>query len=270
MTWTLYHADNLDPVEGMARLEDLSVDHYIGDPPYSENVHRLSRRGLTDYKERKGAGARDRRTRDLGFDHLTPEVRAAMAMQIKRVTRRWALVYCDLEGFPGWKVDLEAAGMEYVRCGIWHKLGSTPQLTGDRPGNAVEAVVIAHQTKPNGKPMRKRWNGRGKHAWWDQPEETVVWEHPIVLDRGHDGLRVHTTQKPLSLLLEQVEQFTDPGDLICDPYVGSGTTGVACNQLGRDFVGWESDTKHGYYEIARRRLSGLRAKEDPNQVEMFG
>lgn len=62
----------------------------------------------------------------------------------------------------------------------------------------------------------------------------------------------HPTTKPLPLMLELVELFTDPGDLVFDPFCGSGTTGVACLRLGRRFLGIEKDAK--YHAIAVERL----------------
>lgn len=63
----------------------------------------------------------------------------------------------------------------------------------------------------------------------------------------------HETQKPLVLVESLIRNFTDPGELVCDPFAGSGTTGVACIRLGRRFVGWERDPK--YHAIAVKRLS---------------
>ncbi len=53
-----------------------------------------------------------------------------------------------------------------------------------------------------------------------------------------------------------ISDFTDPGDLVIDPFAGSGTTGVACIRLGRRFIGWERDHKH--YAAAVKRLEGTR------------
>jgi DNA modification methylase len=55
---------------------------------------------------------------------------------------------------------------------------------------------------------------------------------------------------------------------VCDPYAGSGTTGLACAQLGRSFLGWERDAAMA--ELAQRRLAGLRGVPVPGQIEMFG
>lgn len=87
---------------------------------------------------------------------------------------------------------------------------------------------------------KMRWNGGGNRAVW-----TCNVEH------GE-----HPTQKPLPLLETWIADFTDPGETILDPFAGSGTTGVACIRLGRNFIGWEKDPK--YHAAAMRRLAGTR------------
>ena len=77
-----------------------------------------------------------------------------------------------------------------------------------------------------------------------------------MLNRGGNDARVHTTQKPDSLMEALVRDFTDPGDLICDPFAGSGTTGVAAIRLGRRFIGWEKSPQ--YHAIAVKRLMAAR------------
>lgn len=70
--------------------------------------------------------------------------------------------------------------------------------------------------------------------------------------KQHPEERYHPTQKPLSLMLWIIENYTSSGDTILDPFMGSGTTGVACVQTGRNFIGIELDPH--YYEIAKRRI----------------
>jgi DNA modification methylase len=65
--------------------------------------------------------------------------------------------------------------------------------------------------------------------------------------------RYHPTQKPLALLLWIVENYTTPGATVLDPFMGSGTTGVACVKTGRNFIGIEIDK--GYFDIAQRRIT---------------
>ncbi|MGI8990739.1 MAG: DNA-methyltransferase [Bryobacteraceae bacterium] len=64
----------------------------------------------------------------------------------------------------------------------------------------------------------------------------------------------HPTQKPLALLLDWITKFTEPGELVLDPFMGSGTTGVACEKLGRRFIGIEKNPK--YFEMGCARIAG--------------
>ena len=68
----------------------------------------------------------------------------------------------------------------------------------------------------------------------------------------------HPSPKPISYMLKLVERVTEQGDLVLDPFCGSGTTGVACMMLGRRFLGIELD--EGYAAMARRRIAGWRHK----------
>jgi hypothetical protein len=240
-TWCLLHADNR---EAMPMLPDKSVAHVITDPPYSEHTHAKVRRGGSTHLPDEKVPGRPKRAvistaAVLGFDALVDGQREECAAQFARVARRWVLEFSDQEGASPWMLANLAAGLEHVRIGQWVKLNATPQFTGDRPATGAEAIVIAHP------PGRKRWNGGGRHA---------VWTHAIAINRGPGLQREHTTQKPVELMTELVEQFTDPGDLILDPFCGSGTTGVAALRAGRRFIGIE--TQAGYVAVARDRLSG--------------
>ena len=88
------------------------------------------------------------------------------------------------------------------------------------------------------------WNGGGKHGVYIVP-----------VSQARDD-RSHPTEKPIELMEKLIRDFTDPGDLILDPFAGSGTTGVATIRLGRRFIGWERDPK--YHAIAVKRLTAAR------------
>jgi len=68
----------------------------------------------------------------------------------------------------------------------------------------------------------------------------------------------HPTPKPIEFMLKLIERLTRPGDTILDPFMGSGTTGVACMKLGRNFIGIERDP--GYFAIAQRRIAAAQAQ----------
>lgn len=93
-----------------------------------------------------------------------------------------------------------------------------------------------------------------------QRDESVL-RFPI----GQSNMKDHPTQKPVALMAYLIEKLTNTGDLILDPFCGSGTTGVACIQTGRRFIGIEVDP--GYADIARARCE--KAAEQARQLELI-
>jgi len=197
------------------------VDAVVTDPPYGDTHTHASHLSSIILRNGEAAG------QPLGFEGITADELVSLAASWVARARRWVVFTCE------WKHAhrLDDAGL-LVRLGIWRKPDGAPQFTGDRPGMGWEAVAICHRAG------LKRWNGGGRHA---------VWTIPKGLGDGHP------TQKPLPLLAGFVTDFTDADETILDPYMGSGTTGVACVNLGRKFIGIEIEPK--YFDIARRRIS---------------
>lgn len=233
-----------DNREVLPTIPDRGVDHVITDPPYDEHTHAKSRAGSRKEPLRDGNGRMSKcaisREVDFGFAHITTDEMEGLADHVERVCKRWSLTFCNVEASQLWAGAMRSAGLEYCRTGAWIKIGATPQFTGDRPGVGFEAVTICH---PKG---RKRWNGGGHPA---------VWSHLTCIERGGqargNNSRVHPTQKPLDLMLELVSLFTDPGDIILDPFCGSGTTLVAALRLGRRAIGIEREAK--WADLSRER-----------------
>lgn len=248
MTWDLRLGSCLDPLTGLASLADDSVDVTITDPPYEAEAHTKGRRT----KRNGGVCVPE----VLPFAAITSDVRVESAREIGRVARRWALVFCQTEAAQEWAACLVNAGLDYVRTMIWVKPDGQPQFTGDRPGVGYESIVVAHR------PGRKRWNGGGRTGVF-----TCLREKGALVTGEYIGAP-HPTTKPLPLMRELVSLFSDPGELVLDPFAGSGSTGVACNQLGRHFLGWELSPE--YHAIAMRRLRGEEAKPRPEQPSLFG
>lgn len=239
----------IDAREWLPTLE--RVDVVITDPPYSDYVHSKSRRGGASAPKLDGSGrsvaCSFAREKEFGFESLTAELRRECSYAFSLLASRWVLTFSDVESCHLWRDDLVEVGLEYVRTGAWIKLGATPQFTGDRPAAGFETITIAH---PKG---RKHWNGGGRHAIWRGAEEPeIVYEVPIVLNRSHTDPRLHTTQKPLTLMLDLVGDFSDEGETILDPFAGSGTTLVAAKRLGRKGIGCELDEAN--CEVAAKRL----------------
>jgi DNA modification methylase len=252
----LRHGDCLDPLAGLPSLAKASVDHAITDPPYDERTHK-GRRGA---RRNDGGPA----LHDIVFDPLDDV--APIAAEIMRVTRRWALIFCAEDQIPAWKACFAKGEWEHVRTMPWVKPDGAPQMTGDRPGQGWEPIVVFHGPRVTG--QRMRWNGGGSKGVY-------------VVNVNGEPDRFHQTQKPRALLEALIRDFTDHGELIVDPFAGSGTTLVAAKSLGRRAVGWErgwgntEEERRANYERAARRLAGtyqqieLAPPPEPKQVGLF-
>jgi site-specific DNA-methyltransferase (adenine-specific) len=240
MTWQLRLGDCLDPVAGLASLPDRSVDHVICDPPYEAEAHTKARRTTSSKWRSTNAHGKAVDEYEIPFAAITEAEREGAAAHAVRVSRGWVAVFCQVEAVAAWRAALEAAGASWRRALAWVKPDGTPQLTGDRPAQAFECIATAWAGDG-----RSRWNGGGKRGIYTF----------CVNDFGRLD-RPHPTTKPAALMEALVRDFTDPGDLICDPFAGSGTTGVAAIRLGRRFIGWERDPK--YHAVAMKRLSAAR------------
>lgn len=186
-----------------------SVDLVLTDPPYGDITHEGARsvtatRPLVDF-----ASTTSDELRGV-LELLAPYCRAWFV-----ATMEWQHI-ADLERLP-------PAGWRFVRFGVWVKPNGAPQFTGDRPGTGWEGVAILHRAD-----RRLRWNGGGRHAVWTCPR--VEGAHP--------------TQKPIALIREFIMLFSQPRDLVLDPWAGSGTTLRAAKDVGRRAVGIEINARH--------------------------
>jgi site-specific DNA-methyltransferase (adenine-specific) len=228
------------------------VDHVITDPPYARDVYvRMSQPNTNEGSETfkrlsvPAVGKQGRPIHDLKSGALArmaagdigaiDETLEPVAEHCARLAKRWVVVFSDAETTWRWRAALEQHGLRYVRTGAWVKPDAMPQMTGDRPSVGFEPCTIAHAQGP------MRWNGGGKPA---------VWTHFTA--KGH-ARPDHPCPKPEPLMLELVEQFTDPGDVILDPFAGSGTTLYAAKRLGRRAIGCEVNER--FAEIAAKRLA---------------
>jgi DNA modification methylase len=241
--WTVLEGDCRDV---LSSLPDKCVTHVICDPPYTEHVQSRMMSASTT----RGIIAKDV---ECTFDAMED---VSIVRELIRVSRRWTIAFCALEQLGDYQ---RAAPKQWIRSGIYHKQRAVPQFSGDRPGNSCEGIAIFHDAN------RKRWNGGGTHAFWEA----------MPSDRAETG---HPTAKPLALMLQILGLFTDPGDVILDPFCGSGTTGVAAIRLGCRFIGIDmkgEGTKENYVALARARLAaeeqGLSlSAARAGQIPMFG
>lgn len=229
---TLYLGDMLEILPTID-----AVDHVISDPPYEDEMHAAIGR------IRRSDGCQ--MISDLGFAGVNAD-RAAIARECVRISTGWTILFTLAEGVRAWRDELQVVGAKYDTCIAWIKPDSTPRMNGQGPARGFECAVTAWCA-----PGYRSWNAGGKRG---------VYTH-LVNNAERTGL--HPTEKPRRLMAELVADFTKPGQSICDPFMGSGTTGVAAVQAGRCFIGIERDPAH--FALSCRRI-----EDAQRQGQLFG
>jgi len=205
--------------------EGVVADVALTDPPYMEQTHAGARTS-----ERTKACSKSPK-KLVGFASMTAETLSQAFKLAAAVCDRWFVSFVDYHAVPLLEAE-PPKGLRFVRFGVWVKHDAAPQFSGDRPGMGWEAVAVMHKA---GSAME--WNGGGHHAVWSCP-----------VQRGSK----HPTEKPIRLLKEMIRQFTEPGDLILDPFMGSGSVLRAAKDLGRRAIGIEIDPE--WCKVAKRRM----------------
>jgi site-specific DNA-methyltransferase (adenine-specific) len=208
-----------DCVEVLPLLE--KVDCVITDPPYSDSTHKNAKSNAG------GAGG----AKAIDFKAIDFKAIESLLDSCSVLCDGWVIANMD------WRhiAQLEFQKHHFydlIRFGVWVKTNPMPQISADRPANGWDGIAYIYP-----KDKKKAWFGGGCHGNWIGP----------VITNGD-----HPTGKPVEMISSWVTRFTNSGQTILDPYMGSGTTGVAAMQHGRKFIGIERDPK--YFKVAIARI----------------
>ncbi len=211
-----------------------AVDHIISDPPYEAVMQNkwgvLSRNAPSSHVQYD----------EIGFDAIDA-IRGDVARLCVSASRGWAIFFCMAEGVRAWRDELEAAGARYKRAMVWIKPDAMPQFNGQGPSTGHEMMVSAWCGDGC-----SSWNGGGRPGVFSYNKNTAN--------------SVHPTQKPLPLMKQLVHLFSNPDQTVLDPFMGSGTTGVACVEQGRKFIGIEANPDH--FKAACKRIEDAQRQSD--------
>ena len=222
----------------MSQLPSESVDLVLTDPPY--NLGLFMQKRETNLK-----AMRDNYFGGAGWDDMDfEEWRDCMDEyfeQLSRIMKKGGAVIMFMSII---KVETiiqlaEKHGFYYKTTGIWHKTNPMPRNMNLHFINSTEAWIYFIYGKRTG-----TFNNKGK-VLHDFIESSVV-------PQSETRYGKHPTQKPEKILRYFVEVLTNEGDTVLDTFMGSGATGVAACQLGRNFIGIELD--RGYFDNAQKRI----------------
>jgi site-specific DNA-methyltransferase (adenine-specific) len=163
---------------------------------------------------------------------------------------------------------------------VWKKPQGTGHLNAKKmPMKAHEVVMVFYKKTPTynpqmrpGKPYTCR-SGRGSSNYGEQQQVVTVntgERYPLDVLEFNPDRGLHPTQKPVALCEYLIKTYTNPGEIVLDNCMGSGTTAVACMKTGRNYIGFELDEE--YHAIAMQRIADtldeiLSAEEDPHDAE---
>ena len=148
---------------------------------------------------------------------------------------------------------------------VWRKTNPMPNFRGKRLTNAHETLIWATP----GESAKPTFNYDALKELNDGVQMRSDWLLPICSGserlKGKDGSKAHPTQKPESLLHRVLVGTTNVGDVVLDPFFGTGTTGAVAKRLGRRWIGIERE--QGYIDVARKRIEGVR-RHDAKALEV--
>lgn len=221
-----------DCLEVMATLDP--VDALISDPPYGNSNHD----GDWNARLNEHRGIANKPIANDDTDSMRSVMDQMLTLCVPLLGKKVSACCCFCGGGGGprpvfaWLAErMDREGLQFFHSVVWDK--KNPGL-GQRYRRQHEMLMVAHRS--------------GSRIRWNETVGTVA--NIISMMPPRD--RAHPNEKPVELMQRIVDVHSLHGDVVLDPFMGSGTTGVACAKLGRKFIGIEID--EGYFEIACRRI----------------
>ena len=242
-----------DCIEVMRGLPEASVDLIFADPPYNlqlkGDLHRPDNSRVDAVDD-----AWDQFASFKAYDRFTKDWLAVARRLLKPDGAIW--VIGSYHNIFRVGAALQNAGFWILNDVVWRKSNPMPNFRGKRLTNAHETMIWAGRDESskytfNYDALKALNEGIQMRSDWVLP---ICTGHERLKDSG--GEKAHPTQKPESLLHRVLVGTTNPGDVVLDPFFGTGTTGAVAKMLGRDFIGIEREA--AYREVAAARLSKIR------------
>jgi len=254
-----------DSLEVLASLPEKSVDLVFADPPY--NLQLGGELHRPDHS--KVDAVDDEWDRFASFEEYDRFTRAWLA-GCRRVLKDDGALWVIGSYHNIFRVGsaLQDQGFWILNDVVWRKNNPMPNFKGTRFANAHETLIWAAKSRGQ---KRYTFNYDALKVANDDLQMRSDWTLPLCTGeerlKDANGAKVHPTQKPEALLHRVLMAASKPGDLVLDPFFGTGTTGAVAKRLQRRFVGIERDS--GYIEAARARIAQVQPLSAEN-LEVTG
>ena len=243
---------NADSIDIMNQLEENSVDVIFADPPYNMQLGDVLLR--PDNTVVNGVDEEWDSFESLAaYDEYTKKWLSAAKRVLKDDGCLWVIGSYHNIFRVGY--ILQNLGFWILNDVIWNKTNPMPNFKGTRFTNAHETLIWAVKNPK----AKYTFNYEAMKALNDDTQMRSIWELPICTGKERlkngNGEKLHPTQKPEALLYRILLASTKPGDVVLDPFFGTGTTGAVAKKLGRHYIGIERDPS--YVSGARERLAEI-------------
>jgi modification methylase len=246
-----------DCIETLRLLPPASVHAVFADPPYNLQLKGELRRPDSSVVDAVD-DAWDRFADFAAYDAFCREWLAECRRILRKDGTLWVIgSYHNVFRLGAAMQDL---GFWILNDVIWRKANPMPNFRGRRFTNAHETLIWAAR----GPESRYRFNYQAMKALNEDLQMRSDWFIPLCTGaerlRDDTGGKLHPTQKPEALLHRVILACTQPGEVVLDPFLGTGTTAAVAKRLGRRFIGIERE--EGYAEGARKRLASVQPVEE--------
>ena len=219
---------NQDCIDGMKIIPDESIDLIVTDPPY-----RLTARGNSGTMS--GYWTNEITKKGKVFEENNVEIEDYLG-EFYRILKDTSHCYimCNNLNLPHFFEVISKSKFNFVKLLVWDKC---TKICGKYYMGQVEHIFLLR--KGGDKPI----NDCGT---------SDILSFPNKKDKANNGENIHDSQKPIALFQTMIENSSKEGDIILDPFIGSGTCAIACMRTNRHYIGFELDKK--YYDLTNDRI----------------
>jgi modification methylase len=250
-----------DCIKILKSLPESSVDLIFADPPYNLQLNKeLYRPNMT--KVNAVNDGWDKFEDFAEYDAFTRAWLSASRCVLKETGTIWVIgTYHNIYRVGAIMQDL---GFWILNDIVWTKSNPMPNFRGVRFTNAHETLIWAQKKQG----AKYTFNHKSMKALNDDLQMRSDWNLNLATGKERirvNGSKVHSTQKPEALLYRVMMASSNVGDVVLDPFFGSGTTGAVAKKLGRNWIGIERDKK--YITVAQKRIEAVQ-RADPEAVNI--